>query len=335
MRYLLMCSALTLGALIGLHFLDEPEHPFPFEGRHVIVLSGGRSEDSFRRAVEEGAVRAERDLGCRISIASTNWNSSVAVTRFQEAMSGAPDGICLIGEPGNAQLLSLIESAIEGEISVTSYQRPMPEAQERFSTMGYGFAGPDFFRAGEDLVNAAVKKHQLARGDLVLLVHDPAFKDEDGLYGGTAAAIQSHGLTAEMVEIALNRTESISETLDLFLKNTGARGAEPNLIFSLNVPLDICLYSLSRSRFKPDQLPLVGVDVGGEMMTVLRDGQSHLSLLLQQDVSLQVYLAIFQACMNREYAAVGPRIFTPHAVVDRSMLVKLPQIQSTNFIQRF
>jgi len=329
-----MCSALTLGALIGLRFLGEPEFPLPFEGKRIVVLAGGRSEGSFRRAVEEGAIRAERDLGCRISLASTNWNSDVVVARFQEAMSSVPDAICLLGEPGNAQLLSLIESAIESGVGVTSYQRSMPEAHERFRAMGYGYAGPDFFRAGQDLVDAAVKKHRLASGDLVLLVQDPDLKDVDGLYAGTTAAILAHGLIVEQVDISLSRLETVGETLGLALANTEQRDADPALVYTLNVPLEICLHTLSLSRFKPDQLPLVGADFGVELIGGL-DGPSHLSLYLDQNLSLQVYLAILQACVGKEYATVGPQILTPYSVVDRATPVEKPQSQTKNFIQRF
>lgn len=335
MRYLLMSSALILGALIAMRFLDEPEPPRPFEGKRIIILADGRVGEPFQVAVEKGAERAERDFGCLIGITCTVWDRSNVLTRFQEEMAGVPDAICIIGEPENAELLPLIESSIEGGITVTSYHREMPEAQKRFASLGYGFAGPDFYRAGQDLIAAAVKKHALPRGALVLLVHDPDRKDEGGLYGGTMSAIESHGLVVEPVEVSLERMDAVGEALGRHLQGEEKSGAEPALVCSLNVPLEFSVHTLSISDIAPDQLPLVGVDVGGNMLNVLQNGETHLTLLLEQDVPLQAYLAILQACMGKKYAAVGPRILTPYRIVDRAMLTEAARRQSANFIQRF
>lgn len=335
MRYLLMCSALILGVLIGLRFLDEPDPPLPFEGRRIIILAGGRVGEAFQSAVEKGAVQAERDFGCLIGISCTNWDRSNVLTRFQEEMAGVPDGICIIGEPENPDLLPLIESAIEGGITVTSYQREMPEAQKSFSATGFGFAGPDFYRAGQELIAAAAKKHALAPGDLVLLVHDPEQMDESGLYGGAMAAIQSHGLNVQSVEISLGQTDSIGNALGPVLEDLEKRGEEPALVCSLNAPLEFFLHFLSRSTFAPEQLPLVGVDIGSGMGDVLQGGKTHLSIVLEQDLALQTYLAVLQACMGKEYAAVGTRVLTPYSIVDRDTLADEARRQSANFVQRF
>lgn len=335
MRYLLMCSALLLSALIGLRFLDEPAPPLPFEGRRIIILAGGRVGEAFQSAVEEGAVRAERDFGCQIGIACTNWDRSNVLTRFQEEMAGVPDGICIIGEPENEPLLPLIESAIDGGITVTSYQREMPEAQKRFGGTGFGFAGPDFYRAGQELIAAAVKKHALNRGDLVLLVHDPDQTDAQGLYGGTMAAIQSHGLTVQSVDISLSQMDSVGEALGPLLEDLDKRGTEPALVCSLNAPLEFSLHFLNRSSFTPDQLPLVGVDIGDGKREVLQGGKTHLSIIIEQDLALQTYLAVFQACIGKKYTAIGPRVLTPYRIVDRDTLAEEARRQSENFIQRF
>lgn len=335
MRYLLMCSAVVLVVLIGLPFLEEPEHTPPFEGKRVIVLASGRGGEGFRQAVEQGAVRAYKDLGCSINISNMGWESSEVRTRLQQVMASAPDGICIIGDPDNTELLPLFDDAIEGGIIITSYQREMPEAYERYNASGYGFAGPDFYRAGEDLINAAVKKHNILPGSLVLLVHDPRERDDLGLYGGAVAAIQSHGLQFEPVEAGRGHHESVDEALRPKLKNRDGSGPDPALVCSVNSSLEFTLRTLRDSGIGPEKLPLVGLGSAYEVTRVQDMIGTHLSILLDQDLPLQAYLSILQACMAREYGAVGTRIHTPHNLIDFDSLAQAKENASTNFIQRF
>ena len=331
MRYLLMCSALVLIALIALRFTGAPRRHLPFENRRVVILAGGRVGEPFQESVKIGAQLAEQDFGCEVDIVCTNWDPLNDASRFQEEMAGVPDGICIIGDPGNTALISLMESAVDEEIAITSYQRPMPEAQNRFSSQGYGFVGPDFYEAGRALIDAAVAKHQLAVGALVLIVQDPANKDPDGLFGGAMAAIMAHGLSPELVDIELRRPESVGEKLGERLAN----GPAPALICSLHAQLESCINTMRNGGLKSDKVPLIGIGIGSGMVAALTSGASPLSLLLEQNLPLQAYLAVLQACMAKKYAAVGPRIHTPYTILGRDDIPENVDGQTSHFIQRY
>lgn len=331
MRYLLMCSALVLIALIALRFIEPPRHHLPFEDRRVVILSGGRIGEPFQEAVKIGAQLAEQDFGCEVDIVCTNWDPISDAARFQEEMAGVPDGICVIGDPANVGLMTLIESAVDEGITITSYQRPMPEAQSRYAALGYGFVGPDFYKVGQDLINAAVEKHHLAQGALVLLVQDPTRRDEDGLFGGTMAAITAHGLTAEMVNFDMRRPESISESLGERL----ASGTRPALVCSLQAQLESCMYTMKTEGLDPGDVPLVGIGIGSGMVTLLKTGRTSLSLLVDQNIPLQAYLSVLQACMGKKYAAVGPRLHTPYAILSHDDKSDQSGVQTTHFVERY
>ena len=335
MRYLLMFSALLLVMLIGLRFLDEPQGTLPFEVGRVIILSGGRMGSPFSEAVMAGAERAERDLGCEINIVCTNWDPEIAAIRFQEEMAGVPDGICIVGDSENSALLPLIENALDEGIAVTSYQRAIPEALSRLSSQGYGFAGPDFFKAGQELIAAAVEKHKLSAGALVLLVNDPRQNEADGLFGGAMAAMESYGLAIESVDIDMGDPESTGKALGPRLRELDKNGKLPALLCSLNAPLESCITTLNFMEIEPETLPLVGVGVGTEMLSVLRSGKTNLSIMIDQDLPLQAYLAVLQACTNKKYAAVGLRLFTPYTIEGREKPEDATGEKDSHFVQRF
>jgi ABC-type sugar transport system substrate-binding protein len=251
-------------------------------------------------------------------------------------MAGAPDAICIVGNPHDAQLMPLIESAIEGGIVVTTYHREMRPTQERFSADGFGFAGPDHYSAGQGLITAAVKKHRLAPGAVILLLHDPAQRDDDGLFGGAMSALQAHGLVVELVKISRGEPDAVESALKTSLEATIAKDAEPALVCSLYASLDACVRALNASGIDSNSLPLVGIRVGNDIRGIDEAGKTHLSLVLEQDLPLQVYLTILQSCLSKQYSAVGSRILTPFTIVD----CDLPPPEDSrhaveNFIQRF
>lgn len=331
MRYLLMCSALVLIALIALRFMEAPRRHLPFEDRRVVIMAGGRIGEPFQEAVKIGAQLAEQDFGCEVNIVCTNWDPLNDASRFQEEMAGVPDGICIIGDPENTGLMALIDSAVDEGITVTSYQRPMPEAQNRYAALGYGFAGPDFYKIGQELIEAAAEKHHLSNGALVLVVQDPARRDSDGLFGGTMAAIQARGLAAELVDIEMRNPESIGEKLGERLAN----GPRPALVCSLQAQLESCINSMKTGGLKPGDVPLIGIGIGGGLTTLLGSGKTPLSLLAEQNVPLQAYLSVLHACMGKKYGAAGPRLHTPYTILSSDDRREKSAVLTSHFVERY
>ncbi len=335
MRYLLVISAIVLSALIAINFVDESAPNRPFEGFRVVVLVGGKPGESFQTAVSAGVERARRDFGCEVDVQCTNWDPEMLANLFQEEMAGVPDGICLVGGPESTPLAPLIGDAFQEGITVTSYARPLPELQSAYSTQGFGFAGPDLKRAGYDLVSAAVKKHGLRPGSPVLVITDPSYADPEGLHGGALDAMQRSGLVPQFIEVSLTDSGRASDHIREHLREAKEAGTLPALVCSLDSPLESTMSSLAAEQIPPETVPLIGVGLEAYSLEVLRHSNSNLSLVLDQNLPLQAYLAVFQACLGRQYASLGPRINTPYKIFDREKLAEAPERETAAFVQRF
>jgi len=335
MRYLLLISALVLFTMIATQFLDKPAPRRPFEEFRIVILAGGKPGESFQTAVSAGAERARRDLGCQVDVQCTNWDPDVLANLFQQEMAGVPDGICLIGGPETTPLGPLIGDAFQEGITVTSYARPFPELQSTYSAQGFGFAGPDLKRAGYELISAAVAKHGLSPGDPVLVISDPDFADPEGLHGGALDAIQHWGLVALFLEVPLTDAGEAGEKIREHLREARDAGTLPALVCSLDAPLESTMSALATEEIPPKTVPLVGVGLESYSLEVLRHSNSNLSLVLDQNLPLQAYLAVLQACLGRQYASLGPRIDTPFTIFDRDDLADTAEPETAAFVQRF
>lgn len=335
MRYLLVISALVLSVLIAIRFADKPTPGRPFEDFRVVVLTGGKPGESFQTAVSAGIDRARRDLGCDVDVQCTNWDPDILANLFQQEMAGVPDGICLMGGPEMTSLTPLIEDAFQEGITVTSYGRPFTELQSTYSAQGFGFAGPDLKRAGYELITAAVAKHGLAPGAPILVISDPSYADPDGLHGGALDAIEHAGLVAQFVEVSLTDAGESGDHVRKHLREAKIAESLPALVCSLDASLETTMSALAAEEISAEAVPLVGAGLESYSLEVLRHSNSNLSLLLDQNVPLQAYLAVLQACLGRQYASLGPRIDTPFKILDRDNLAVADEAESVAFVQRF
>ncbi|MBL7646480.1 MAG: hypothetical protein JNK74_09865 [Candidatus Hydrogenedentes bacterium] len=335
MRYLLVISALVLSGLIVIQFVDEPAPGRPFEGLRIVLLTGGKPGESTQIAVSAGAERARRDLGCQVDVQCTNWDPDLLANLFQQEMAGVPDGICLMGGPESTPLAPLIGDAFQEGITVTSYARPLPDLQSDYSAQGFGFAGPDLKRAGYELISTAVEKHHLSPGSPVLVISDPDFADPEGLHGGALDAIQHHGLVPQFLEISLTDAARAGEHIRDHLREARDGQRLPALVCSLDAPLESTLSSMVAESIPASSVPLVGVGLDSYNLDTLRNSATNLSLVIEQNLPLQAYLTILQACLGRQYTAIGPRIETPFRIFDRDKLAEAEEPENTAFVQRF
>ncbi len=335
MRYLLVISALVLSVLIAIRFVDKPAPRRPFEQLRVVMLVGGKPGESFQTAVSNGVERARSDLGCQVDVQCTNWDPDMLANLFQQEMAGVPDAICLFGGPETNALAPLIGDAFQEGITVTSYARPFPELQSIYSVQGFGFAGPDLQRAGYELISAAVAKHGINPGASVLVISDPDFADPEGLHGGALGAIQHWGLVPQFVDVNLTDAGESGGKVREHMRLAKESGTLPALVCSLDASLESTMSALAAEEIPPKTVPLVGVGLDSYSLEVLRHSSSNISLVLDQNLPLQAYLAVLQACLGPQYASLGPRINTPFKILDRDNLADTAEPETATFVQRF
>lgn len=337
MRILLTISALVMASIIALQFAGKGDPVRPFENMMVVVLYAGDGSGTQDLAIQRGFRAAAQDLGCEIRQRSTTWDPEIATVGFQEAMSIGPYAICIMGYPAQDQLMPYLADARELEIVVTSYNAPFPAGEEEFSREGFGFAGTDGHAAGTALIEAAIKKHQLAPGSTALLIGDLDHPATSAFREGCLTAFHGGGVSVGMMKTPVDTLRESMEEVKAQLGRLRDTGDLPDLICYTERRLYRMADTIKDLGLAPGDVPLVGIHVAPDAYNP-PDPQAwnnYVSLYVGEDVSLQAYLAVLQACISRTYGAQGLHINTPFHLFDRDNPPKADDASTDNlFIQR-
>ncbi|TFG62992.1 MAG: hypothetical protein E4H36_06700, partial [Spirochaetales bacterium] len=170
-------------------------------GVRIVFFPGGPQGGVFAVNVYNGAKQAEYDLGCKVNYVWSDWDPQKMIQQFREVVATRPDGIAVMGHPGDEAFDALIDDAVSKGIIVTSQNTQLPKAQAKYLTQGFGYVGADLYQAGHDLGMEAIKRFNLKRGDRAMvwgLLSQPT----RGLRTkGVTDALKESGLTVDNLEI--------------------------------------------------------------------------------------------------------------------------------------
>ena len=96
----------------------EEEGPAPGQedkwcsGTDIVFFPGGAPGGPFETVVFNGATAAANDLGPNMEVVWSDWNPEQMITQFSEAMATNPDGIAVMGHPGDEAFAPLVDEAV-------------------------------------------------------------------------------------------------------------------------------------------------------------------------------------------------------------------------------
>ena len=134
-------------------------------GTNIVFFPGGAPGGPFETVVYNGAVAAETDLGPNVEYVWSDWNPEQMITQFSEAMATNPDGIAVMGHPGDEAFAPLVDEAEANGIVVTSMNTQLADLQAQYSSNGFGYVGAILYDAGWALGKESVARAGLQAGD--------------------------------------------------------------------------------------------------------------------------------------------------------------------------
>src|SRR5271166_1776387 len=78
---------------------------------HLRFFVGGAEGDAFGTIVYNGARQAANDTGAQVDYVFSGWQNERMVQQLREAVAARPDGIAMMGHPGEAAIMPLAEEA--------------------------------------------------------------------------------------------------------------------------------------------------------------------------------------------------------------------------------
>ncbi len=159
----------VLAALLTCALYIMPVMAATGEGMRIWVDTGGAVGDGYGTIVQNGAKAAAEDLGCELRLVYSDWNPETMLVNFRNAVAARPDGIVIMGHPGDGAYGPLIDKAMEQGIVVTSIDTGLPNTLKKNQAKGFGFIGTGNYPQGKAMAEEVVRRINLGKGDRVLV----------------------------------------------------------------------------------------------------------------------------------------------------------------------
>jgi simple sugar transport system substrate-binding protein len=292
----LLCGVVFLGGFaVGSHVTRPPSHRFT-------VFAGGDPDNAFAQAIANGARTAAADLGVQVELVWSGFDSERMARQFAEVVARKPDGIALMGHPGESILAPLIEDADRAGIRQTVINVDLPNIEARLSARGFGYAGQDIRRSGGRRSQAAIRAYDLKPGQraLVIAMESIPIRGERGV--AAREALRAAGLVVDTIQGGYDRAARTTEILAYIREHPDVR-----LILDDAEVVETASH-LQAAGIGPDAYRIVGFDLMDGTVPLLQSGM--IDFVAVQQPFLQGYLAVHQLAMTCRYGFAGQRTDT-------------------------
>ena len=282
-------------------------------GMKIAFFPGGTAGGSFETVVYNGAKAAQAAFGPDVSYQWSDWDPNKMITQFQQAVATKPDGIAVMGHPGDASFDPLIDDAVKQGILVTVMNTELPKAE---AAHGLGYTGAVLHDAGASLANEAIKRGNLKKGDEVFVWGLKAQAGRGERTTGITDALTAAGLTVDYYEIDDATNKDPNAGTATF---TGYAASHPNVkaifIDHGNLTSAIPTY-MKAANLKAGSVYAAGFDMSPSTVQGIKDG--YVSLVIDQQEWLQGFFGIEQLCLAKKFNFGGLFINTGAGFVDKS-----------------
>jgi simple sugar transport system substrate-binding protein len=288
-------------------------------GTNIVFFPGGTEGGGFETVVYNGAKAAEAALGPSVSYVWSDWDPQNMVTQFTEAVATQPDGIAVMGHPGDDAFKPLIDDAVAQGIVVTVMNTELAATEAAHAAVGTGYVGATLHKAGSDLAKEAVLRGGLQAGDQVFVW---------GLVSQAGRGERTQGILDGLVEAGIAEEDIIYLEIDDATNAdptagistfTGMASANPDLkaaIFDHGNVTSAAQSYLEAAGLGPDDIYVAGFDLSPATVAAVQGG--YTDLVIDQQQWLQGFEAIAQICLTHNYGFSGLFINTGGGFADAS-----------------
>jgi simple sugar transport system substrate-binding protein len=257
---------------------------------------GGAEGDAFGTIVYNGARQAAADTGADVEYIFSGWAMEKMVQQLREAVAAKPDGIAMMGHPGDASIMPLAEQASKDGIKMMYQNVPVPEVVAAF---GGGYVGAQLGPQGRALGERAFKDAGLKAGDTAIVL---------GAFTQLNRAVREQAVVDTLKEAGVNVVS---------IDSPPEWGADPNLAIPvitaaiLNNPGvkaigyaggqtlgNVPTYMQAAGK-KPGEIFNFGFDTSPQIVEAFKDG--WVQLTSDQQPFQQGYLPILNLCQQVVY----------------------------------
>lgn len=286
---------------------EAPQEAQAQEEILIYMQMGGNQGDPSTLARTNGAKAAAADLGIKLVEQYSGWDPQKMIEQFKEAVAASPDGIIIMGHPGEDAFEALVDDAISQGIIITSGNNPLPNLEAKYQNKGFGYAGADLYQGGyltgKSMVAAGLQSGEKA------LVYDIWHNESRSLSSqGLYDALEEAGLVVEKLDVSDEVDTEASLAIPIL---TAYLEANPDLRaigtqhgnVTANLPK-----VLEAAGKEPGDVIAGGIDLSPATIEGIEKG--YISASFDQVLYLQGYFPIQQIFLTKNFLIPGLHINT-------------------------
>ncbi|MDK2952596.1 MAG: simple sugar transport system substrate-binding protein [Kosmotogales bacterium] len=289
-----------------------PAMTFAAEDDPVVIyfFPGGSPGGTFATVVYNGAVHAADILGDRVEMHYlwSNWSPQTMVTQLEQAIAANPDGIAIMGHPGDEAYMPFVEDAEAKGIIVTSQNATLPELQAEFASKGFGYVGQGLYSSGWMLGTGVVNKAGLKEGDRALVWGLRSQPTRGQRTQGAIDALEDAGVIVDYIDISPEVDKDAANGIPIIV---GYLQANPDCKAVItdhgNLTSAQGTY-FEAAGFGPDEIYGAGFDLSAATVESIKSG--YTDLVLDQQPFLQGFLPVMQIYLTKKFGFSGLDIDT-------------------------
>lgn len=310
-------SALA-AAVFGLGLTPSPAaaQDLSCEGLRFVFFPGGPEGGPFASIVYNGAHAAEQLTGCRVEYVWSDWNPEKMVQQLREAIARQPDGISIMGHPGEAALGPLVDAARQQGIIMTTANVDLPTLEARYKDTGFGYVGQKLYESGATLGSATVKQCNLKAGDKALVWGLLGQPGRGQRTQGIVDAMKEAGINVQYLEISDEVNKDAVQGTPAF---TAFAAANPDLKAVVTdhgaLTSTVGVY-MRAAGVEPGKLCAGGFDLSAPTAQAIKEG--WVAVVLDQQPFLQGFLPIMQLYLAKKFGFAGMNVDTGAALITKA-----------------
>jgi simple sugar transport system substrate-binding protein len=318
---LMMVVGIVVAMVPALAQDEQLDGPGWCSGVNLRFFAGGTEGDAFATIVYRGALAAARDTGANVEYVFSGWDSPTMVQQLREAIAAQPDGIAMMGHPGDDAIMPLAADAAEAGIKMMYQNVDVPLVR---AAHGGGYVGAQLGPQGRALAEEAIRQFDLTPGATVLVLANVTDANRAQRELGTAEGFEEAGFNVVMVDSppdwAADPNLGIPAISAALLNNPEAEV----IVFSGGQLLGNTPAFLQAAGIEPGGINAIGFDTSELIIQNFREG--WVQLTSDQQPWLQGYMPVLSLCQQVKFGLGALNVDTGAGFIDTSNFEQVAEL---------
>ena len=311
---------LTTGLML-LFFCFMASNASGAEKVRVWFDTGGSPGESYGTVLQNGAAAAAKDMGAEIVFVYSDWSAEKMLTNFSQGLASKPDGMVIIGAPGDDAYEPLVDEAFKQGVKVACVDTPLPRLFKKYQSQGFGYMGTDNYNQGAMMAERCLSYFGLEKNDKVFVWGLKSIPGRGERAKGLIEVFEKAGLKVDYLEISPEANKeamlgapiltgylSANEDCKLVLIDHGALTAQAG-------------NALRSAGIAPDKVSVAGFSLSPATADAIREG--YVDLVSEGQPYMMAYFAVVQVVQSRQGGFGGFRIDTAGGYVSKENIEQI------------